>query len=167
MRIDTIDRIEYVKEMVNEIIQRSKCDPSNAYIHLYGVSHFCAMIAMKRGIDVELAVIAGMMHDIYSYSCGETKDHAKKGAIMAGEILRTLGTFTNEEMKLICDAISHHSSKNKCDGDLDEVLKDADVLHHCIYTLGKNVADKEKKRWETLKDEFNMNAEGSREWRDV
>ncbi len=156
MRNDRTDRIERVKEIVNEIIQKGKWEQSDAYIHLYGVSQFCAMIAMRRGVDVELAVIAGMMHDIYSYSCGDTQKHAPKGALMAREILDTLGLFTNEEIEVICNAIAHHSSKKEFDGDLDEVLKDADVLQHCIYNLGEEVADKEKKRWETLKKEFGL-----------
>ncbi|MDF2545051.1 MAG: hypothetical protein K0S47_4769 [Herbinix sp.] len=38
-----------------------------AYVHLYGVAQACALIAKKRGVDIELAIMAGMLHDLYTY----------------------------------------------------------------------------------------------------
>lgn len=37
-----------------------------AYLHLYGISRACALLALKCEGNVELAAIAGMLHDIYS-----------------------------------------------------------------------------------------------------
>ena len=42
------------------------------------------------------------------------------------------------------------------DGPMDEVLKDADVIHHCMNDLSKAVKDKEKVRFEALCREFGM-----------
>ena len=59
-------RIEKVRELVDEILLNMS-DPAErrcAYLHLYGVAQACALLALKRGEDVELAVIAGMLHDI-------------------------------------------------------------------------------------------------------
>jgi hypothetical protein len=42
------------------------------------------------------------------------------------------------------------------DGPMDEVLKDADVIHHCMNDLSKSVKDKEKARFEALCREFGM-----------
>jgi hypothetical protein len=50
----------------------------------------CALIAQKRGEDTELAMMAGMLHDIYSYAKMDITDHAHKGAILAKEILASL-----------------------------------------------------------------------------
>lgn len=63
-------RIEKVRELVDEILLNMS-DPVEqrcAYLHLYGIAQACALLALKRGEDVELAVIAGMLHDIYSYA---------------------------------------------------------------------------------------------------
>ena len=63
-----MDRIGQVRDYVDSILKRTgNFDITReAMIHLYGVSQACAMIAMKRGENVELAVIAGMLHDIWS-----------------------------------------------------------------------------------------------------
>ena len=42
------------------------------------------------------------------------------------------------------------------DGPMDEVLKDADVIHHCMNDLSKAVKDKEKERFAALCKEFGM-----------
>lgn len=153
-----LDRIERVREKMDRVIRglAGENEKRDACIHLYGVSQFCAMIAMKRGVNVELAVIAGMMHDIYTYSAGETKDHAHKGAEMARQVLISMGSFEDGEVEQICSAVYHHSSKKKKHGELDEVLKDADVFQHCIYHPGALAADKERERWEALKREFGI-----------
>jgi len=61
-----------------------------AYLHLYGVAQSSALIALKRRENAELATMAGMLHDIYSYAKMDTEDHAHKGAILAREILISL-----------------------------------------------------------------------------
>jgi HD superfamily phosphodiesterase len=35
--------------------------------HMVAASQFCALIALKRGENAELATIAGLLHDIYAY----------------------------------------------------------------------------------------------------
>ena len=49
-----------------------------------------------------------------------------------------------------------HDDKLVTDGAMDEVLKDADVIHHCMNDLSKAVKDKEKIRFENLCREFGM-----------
>ena len=46
-----------------------------AYLHLYGVSQACALIALRRGQNAELATIAGMLHDLFLY---DWHTHAKR-----------------------------------------------------------------------------------------
>ena len=46
--------------------------------HLYGVSMSAELIAQKRGLDTELAGMAGMLHDLYAYESGSYEDHAHK-----------------------------------------------------------------------------------------
>ena len=62
-----MDRIEMVQEYVDDILQSTvnEIERKCGYKHLYGVSQACAILAMKRNENVELAVIAGLLHDIY------------------------------------------------------------------------------------------------------
>ena len=55
---------------------------------------------------------------------------------------------------MISQAIYHHSDKADVDSSFDEVLKDADVLQHCLYNLLADVAEHEKKIFEQLKREL-------------
>ena len=127
-----------------------------AYVHLYGVAQACAMIAQKRRENAELAVVAGMLHDISSYQTMDRRDHAHKGAAMAKEILEKLGLFAGTEIDLICDAIYRHSDKAEKHPPLAEILIDADVFQHCFYNPLIAPAAHEKERFEVLKKEFGL-----------
>lgn len=153
-----MNRIEKVREYVDNVLlhMSDEIERRCAYLHLYGVSQACAMIAIKRKENVELAIISGMLHDIYSYSTMDTKDHAHKGAIMANEILSSLQIFSDDEINMICNAIHNHSSKGIKHSCFDEVLIDADVLQHCLYNPLFDVAEHEKQRYEALKSEFEL-----------
>ncbi|MBQ1491578.1 MAG: HD domain-containing protein [Blautia sp.] len=121
-----------------------------AAAHLYGVSLSATLLAKKRGVDVELASMAAMLHDLYAYEKGTYEDHAHQGAILAREVLDKLSLTTEEETEAICHAIYCHDSKAEIDGPLDEVLKDADVCHHCFSDTSKAVKEKEKARYDAL-----------------
>lgn len=123
---------------------------------VWRVSQACALIALKRGENAELASIAGMLHDIYAYSTMEIKEHAHKGADMAREILTSLQCFTGNEIDSICSAIYNYSSKEGKFSAFDEVLIDADVLQHCLYNPLFAIAENRKQRYESLKMEFGL-----------
>ena len=128
-----------------------------AYLHLYSVSIIAAMIAMKRGEDAELATMAGMLHDFYTYANMDSKDHAHKGAVFSRELLGQLGITSQEETDKICSAIYNHSDKAGVGTSFDEVLKDADVLQHCLYNITIPPMSHEVERFENLKKEFGLN----------
>ena len=129
---------------------------TGAIAHLYGVSLAATMLAKKRGLDPELASMSAMLHDLHAYKSGSYDDHAHKGAELAREILGTLKLTTMEETETICSAIFHHDDKQVVDGPMDELLKDADVIHHCMNDVSKAVKDKEKARYENLCEEFGL-----------
>lgn len=153
-----MNRIEILRKYLDEIIlnmadvEERRC----AYVHLYGVAQFCTLIALKRGENAELATMAGMLHDIYSYAKMDTKDHAHKGAALAREILTLLQITNDDETKMICDAIYNHSEKEAVHSDFSEVLKDADVFQHCLYNPMFEIKAHEKSRYEKLKAEFGI-----------
>lgn len=154
-----MDRIEKVREVVDEILlnmpdnEERRC----AYLHLYGVSQACALLALKRKENEELAIVAGMLHDIYTYAKMDPVDHAHKGAKMAREILDSLHIFAEDEIDLICTAIYNHSDKSAMHGWLDEILKDADVMQHVLYNPLFAIKQQERKRFELLQKEFGIN----------
>ncbi len=153
-----MNRIEVLRQYIDGIllnmtdVEERRC----AYLHLYGVAQSCALIALKRGENAELATMAGMLHDIYSYAKMDTKDHAHKGSILARDILTSLNVTNEHETKMICDAIYSHSDKVLAHSNFDEVLKDADVLQHCLYNPLFEIKPHEKDRYEKLKSEFGI-----------
>ena len=133
---------------------------TSATVHLYGVSLAAVLIAKKRGQDEELAAMAAMLHDMHAYLSGSYDDHARLGAILADKILRELGETSEEENQIICSMIAHHDDKHTVDSPMDEVLKDADVMHHCFHDPSKPVKEKEQKRYDALIQEFGLNGNG-------
>jgi len=124
--------------------------------HMICVSQFCAMIALKRGEDPELATMAGLLHDIYTLTYLDPEKHAKKGAVMAREVLDKLRLTTEEETNVICSAIHNHSKKRKSFSGFDEVLIDADVLQHGLYNTTLPLIEKDRERFYRLIEEFEL-----------
>ena len=153
-----MSRLKDLRKYVNKVLE--KMDDADkrtgAVAHLYGVSLAATMIARKRGLDPEIASMAAMLHDLYAYKSGSYDDHAHKGAELARKILAKAELTNDEETETICSAIYHHDDKLSVDGPMDEVLKDADVIHHCMNDISKPVKDKERSRFEKLCDEFGM-----------
>ncbi len=154
-----MNRVETVKNYVDCILDKisDSNQKSVSYSHLNGVSLTCTLIALKRNQNVELACIAGMLHDIYTFANNDSYDHAHKGAILANSILQSLKVFSDNEIEIICLAIHNHSSKNIVDDSFCEVLKDGDVLQHALYNPLVNIALEEQNRYDLLKIEFGIN----------
>jgi len=152
------NRIEVLRKYIDEIIlnmtdyNERRC----AYVHLYGVSQFCSMIALKRNQDAELAIMAGMLHDFYTYKMMDMENHAEKSAILAKETLDLLKITNEKETVLICNAIAVHSDKKNKHSDFAEVLIDADVIQHYLYNISFSTANHENERLKNLKNEFGL-----------
>ncbi|MBR1599508.1 MAG: HD domain-containing protein [Lachnospiraceae bacterium] len=145
---------KYVDAELNKMEDEEK--RNSAIVHLYGVSLAATMIANKRGMNWEIASMAAMLHDLYAYKTGSYDDHAHKGAELADEILKELKLTDEAETEMICSAIYHHDDKLVTDSPMDEVLKDADVIHHCMNDMSKDIKEKEQARFDKLCKEFGM-----------
>lgn len=153
-----MSRLKELRKYVdNELNAMEDADKRNsAFVHLYGVSLAATMIAKKRGLDPETASMAAMLHDLYAYKTGSYDDHAHKGAELAREILSEMKLTDDAGTEMICSAVYHHDDKLVVDSAMDEVLKDADVIHHCMNDLSKPVKEKEQARFDKLCVEFGM-----------
>ena len=127
-----MERIQRIRAYVNHYIDKipSEEERRNATVHTYGVAQLCTMIALKRGLDPELAHMSGLLHDVYSYFTGSSLCHAISGAEMVRPAIRDMNIFTQEEKEIILSSIFYHSDKARIHDRYDEVLKDADVLQH-------------------------------------
>ncbi|WP_313128878.1 HD domain-containing protein [Anaerocolumna sp.] len=153
-----MNRIEKLREHIDKIIElitdteQRRC----AYIHLYGVAQACGLLAMKRGENPELAMMAGMLHDLYSYSQLDSIEHAHKGAVFARKILEELQITNQYETDIICEAIYNHSDKENIHTSFNELLKDADVLQHFLNNPTLKVANHELPRVEKIEKELRI-----------
>lgn len=153
-----MNRIEDIQKIVDKVLmeQSNLYERRCGYVHLYGVSTICSLLALKRGLNVELCAIAGMLHDIWTYKAGYSTDHSKLGAIEARKILNETRCFSEEEIDIICDSIYSHSNKQEIGSSYEELLKDADVLQHYLYNTSLPIFETEKERLNVLLKELGI-----------
>ena len=151
-------RLKELRKYINSELEKMENtdDIISATNHLYEVSLAATILAKKRGLDPEIAAIAGMLHDIHAYKTGSYDDHAHKGADLAREILSELNLTSDEETDAICSAIYHHDDKYAIDAPMDELLKDADVIHHTLNDTSKAVKEKEQARYDRICEELGL-----------
>ena len=149
---------------IDDLILESGVYTGEFFSHLYSVSKFAAMLALKRGLDPEIAQACGMLHDIYQVTAGTSEQHGARGAKVAEEILRQVGLYSDEEITTITTAIYWHSKKRKVHGPYEELLKDADVMCHFFYNTDFPAnylsmfphLEKGKARYDSLLAEFGI-----------
>lgn len=129
-----MSRLKYIRDIIikTESYGQSREDQLIKFAHLQGVASIGQVLAIKRGLNPEIAAVAGLLHDIYTYRTGLTELHAHNGEEEARVILRDSGVFTEEEQSITRSAIRKHSDKSLVDGPYDELLKDADVLEYYL-----------------------------------
>ena len=153
-----MSRIRDLQKQVHKVLEKMEDGDkrAKAIAHLHGVALAAAVLAKKRGEDAELATMAGLLHDLYAYKSGSYDDHARLGADYARKLLDRLALTTEEETDIICSAIRHHDGKAEADSPLDEILKDADVLHHSLSDPTREVKPHEQVRYTKLCAELGL-----------
>lgn len=138
---DKVSRAELIQRIVVETILKSKMpDDERSWGKVFEIKHSSSVIqigrllAQKRGLDEELAVIIGALHDIYVDETGRVTDHAHQGAKLTEKILRKTKKFTEKEIAVITKAVREHSDKHILSKDsYVELIKDADVFDCGLY----------------------------------
>ena len=149
------NRLENLRYHVDKMIYKHQPYNVRYFInHLYGVSEYCALLAIRRSLNPEIAAASGMLHDIYQITNNTTEEHAVKGAVEAEEILKSMNAYSKEEIAIITTAISRHSKKRKIHDPYDELLKDADVMSHSFYNTDYPVIEKDAERYKNILQEL-------------
>jgi hypothetical protein len=136
-----LSRSDYIQRLVIErIIGSPVNDIERDESKIWELKHCSScvqigrMLALKRGLNIEIAEVICVLHDIYAIDTGKYKDHALKGAKIAIEILRDTGKYTAEEIVTISSAIKEHSDKQIYSSDpYVELIKDVDVYDCSLY----------------------------------
>ena len=151
------NRLENLRNEIDKLISKGNYNELRMYIsHMYGVARFCTLLAIKRNMNIELATTCGMLHDICYMTGGSSNNHSQKGAEQATSILEGMNQYSDNEIEIITTAISRHSDKGEIHNQYDELLKDADVMDHCLYNTDFPVAEKEIKRYKNLCNELGL-----------
>jgi len=160
-----LDRIYILQCYISELLTNidDKDERTCSYLHLYGTSLSCAMIASKRNQNIELATIAGLLHDIYEYTFHNKlepleyrQDHGIRNSELARKILVQLDFATDDEINIICNAVKNHGYKDRIHTPFDEVIKDADVLDKQLNNVNIPIHPVHEKRFFNLINEFGL-----------
>ncbi|NWG02887.1 MAG: HD domain-containing protein [Syntrophaceae bacterium] len=119
-------------------------------MHMYTSSQLAKLLAIRRGIDPELAGIAAALHDIGVVMTKKHEGHAEAAPPFVYDIVerfnRVSGTklsqLSEEETEAIVKAVVQHSEKElKSDDPFVELLRDVDsidaYLHGVEITEGR------------------------------
>jgi putative nucleotidyltransferase with HDIG domain len=127
-----------------------------AYVHSCGVAQIAALLAARRGLNTELAAVAGILHDIWAYQAGTYEDHCHKGAVWAAELLSGLDLYTADEIETVRSAIHFHDDRQEVHAPYDEALKDADILAPYLHRPGLPAPGPTRDRLIKLLGELNI-----------
>ena len=138
---DNLSRSEFVQRKVAEMILNSNLSDEERESskvwelkHSSGCVQVGRILAERRGLNKEFAELICTLHDIYVVVTGKYSDHAHLGAPLAEQILRETKKFTHEEIKIITEAVFHHSDKHVYSKNpYVELAKDADTLDCFLY----------------------------------
>jgi uncharacterized protein len=141
--------LELLLEKTKEFADLNRDQPLEwSIMHMYSCSQLAKLLAIKRGLDQEIAGIAGAIHDLAIIETGIFKDHGPNGANLVRDFLKnynkrfgdSYGFISDEEIELIVKATIHHSDKKQYSGDtFVELIKDVDSFDR--YLHGKETYD--------------------------
>jgi len=140
-----LSRSEKIQRRVVELLLESKLPDGKRESsiewelkHSSGCLQIGRILAQKRNLDIEIAELACLLHDVYVIVEGKYEEHGKRGAEIAKKMLEESGDFTSEEISIITEAIAHHSEKQiHTNKPYVELVKDADVFDCSLYENAK------------------------------
>jgi uncharacterized protein len=101
---------EYVKSHFGRVSEESPDLASTVeyrWLHTLRVTSYGREIAGAEGADVEVVVVACLLHDLAHFEGGEYREHGRLGARMARPFLQEMG-YPTETVEAICYAVAAH-----------------------------------------------------------
>lgn len=97
--------------------------------HVDRVRKWALIIAKKENYpNLEIMEATALLHDVGRGKTAKEQLHGQVGAKIAADFLRKNKLFDDKEIRLIEQAIAHHSYAYRAKGRLDALLYDADKL---------------------------------------
>jgi putative nucleotidyltransferase with HDIG domain len=131
---------DFAFSYLNESYQkRSKKDKTNLDRYLFGVDYrwqhtlrvtqFGKVIAENEAADVELIVVACLLHDIawFDTNAENSREHGRIGAEKAQPLLKDLG-YSLKDIKNICYSIAAHVDEDNPNTLEAKIVSDADEV---------------------------------------
>lgn len=107
------------------------------YEHMRECARVAKVLAAHRRLDPELAACAVIVQNIGRVLKGRTDNHAEAGYLPAKQLFTSLRCFSAKEIEQLATAVRNHSKKERVDGPLDELAKDADI--YVRYLKGSEI----------------------------
>ena len=133
-----MNRYDKLKTMVvNFLMEKNPAYAPIGISHLNYSACLCAIFARKRGLDMDVAQTAGLLHDVwlhlnYPYDNEIAARHAHEGAVMAEDFMRRHGEYSEDEIATVCRMIENHDFTSQTDDPMSEIMKDADMFSHYL-----------------------------------
>lgn len=118
-------------------------------VHMASCAKLGYLMAEERGVDPILASCACAIHDYGRIITGKQEGHAEAGYVPVQKFLRDTELFTEEEIKILSIAVKNHSNKSEVGSQIEEIVKDADILDFHQYGF-KMPREEQQKRLEKL-----------------
>jgi 8-oxo-dGTP pyrophosphatase MutT (NUDIX family) len=142
-----VDRLNIILEMLFQEMNGLTDEDRDLPIlwnvmHMYSSLQIAKLLAMRRGINFELAAITAALHDIAVIKTKKTKNHAENAEKYIREVITSFNEsnkgkmiFINqEEEDMIIRAVINHSNKGEYSNDsFIELLKDVDSLDRYLH----------------------------------
>jgi uncharacterized protein len=146
MKVKRLNKIlEMLFEEMNVLINEGRELPVLwDVMHLYSSIQIAKIVAMKRGLDIELAAIAASLHDVAVIATKKTEDHAKNGGKYVRQIIHDYNQIitndkleiTDSELEIIITSITKHSEVEIFSEDsYVELLKDVDAFDKYLHGI--------------------------------
>ena len=143
-------RYYFIKEAINDILIKN-----NGLEHSANVANMAFLFAKLKNLDLELAAIIGICHDLATYRFKSSFDHANRSSMLAREILTNSNLFNHDEIILITTAIKNHSFKDRIDDEYSELIKDADLIVQYLNEPNVSFSKEKQRRLNNIFKTFN------------
>lgn len=167
--------IKKVKEFVEEECKKpsSKYGYEPCIAHFAPVAEYAKTLAGESGADVELAEIAGWLHDMGSIIYGRENHHIT-GAKIAEEKLKEFG-YDSEKIEIVKKCILNHrgSVNNEKESQDEQILADADgmsafdriegIFYAALVSEKLSVSEARKSVKRKLENSYNKLSSSARE----